>query len=254
MQDILLIHGMWLTGSCWQPFAGHLEHAGYRVHAPTLPLHDPGRLSAPPGLEKLRLADYVQAMDAFVENLALQSQPVVIGHSMGALVAQQLATRREFAALGLLAPVSPRQVQSLDARRAVITWKLLRRKGLNPAPHRPRARDLVRWMAPDLSQEGAEGLASALCWESGRVVFEMECWPLDWRGGNRVSPERAQVPVWVAGGAQDQMIQAHSVRRLAAWYDAPCKILPDVGHWLLDEPACGQVADAFLLWLASLQL
>lgn len=250
MQHFILIHGMWMTGACWEPFAAGLRDAGHQVHALTLPSHEPGLSEAPAGLQGLGLDDYAQSVCEELDRLGLQSPPVLVGHSMGALIAQKVATRRAVAALGLLAPVLPRQAQRLDLRRMVITWKLLRRKGVRPVPHRPRARDLVRWMAPDLAEADAARLAPELCWESGRVVFEMECWPLDLRGGNRVSRRRIHAPVWIAGGGLDQMIDAAAVRRLASWYQAPCTILPETGHWLLGETAAGLAGD-FLDWLAA---
>lgn len=254
MQDIILIHGMWMTGDCWEGFAAPLRAAGHRIHALTLPLHLAGQAMPPEGLGDLGLSDYARAVCEFLDSLDSESAPVLVGHSMGGLIAQQVAACREVAALGLLAPVLPRQAQRLDARRAVITWKLLRRKGLRPPPHRPRSKDLVRWMAPDLDAEHAEELAGELSWESGKVVFEMECWPLDLSGGNRVSRNRIAAPVWVAGGARDQMIDQQSVRHLARWYQAPCRMLPETGHWVLGNPAGELLASEFVDWLASLDL
>lgn len=250
MQDIILVHGMWMTGACWETFATVLREAGHRVHAVTLPLHRPGQTEPPEGLQGLGLGNYVDAVCDVIDELNLMHPPVLVGHSMGALIAQQVASRRKVRALALLAPVLPRQAQRLDLKRMVITWKLLRRKGWRPAPHRPRAKDLTRWMAPDLAEADAVRLAPELCWESGRVVFEMECWPLDLRGGNRVSRRDIQAPVWIAGGGRDQMIDAASVRRLAAWYQAPCTILPETGHWLLGDTA-GLLVGDFLAWLAA---
>ena len=37
MQDIVLIHGAWHGGWCWEDVTPLLEAAGYRVHTPTLP-------------------------------------------------------------------------------------------------------------------------------------------------------------------------------------------------------------------------
>ena len=66
--DIILIHGLWLDGSTWDAVVPHLEAAGHRPHALTLP----GMESKDADRSGITLSDHV---DAVVAENALSLQP-----------------------------------------------------------------------------------------------------------------------------------------------------------------------------------
>lgn len=252
MKDVVLVHGMWMTGSCWAAVVRDLERRGYRAFAPTLPYHAEGLEEAPDGLAGTGLDRYTDFLESFVRDLGLAVPPVLVGHSMGGLLAQKLAERLEFAALALVAPVPPRGAQPLDLRRLVITWKLLRRNGFRFQPHRPAHRDVLRWMAPEGDEPGIASMVGSLCPESGRVLFEMECWPLDWRGANRVRRDAIRCPVWIAGGGRDPLVGEFAVRDLARWYGVEPLIYPESGHLLIGEGMSATLVRDLCAWLEGL--
>ncbi|MCB1941833.1 MAG: alpha/beta hydrolase [Candidatus Accumulibacter sp.] len=101
---LLLIHGAANDRDCWQKVAGGLSAAGCAVLAPDLPGHG---LSAGPPLRSIAaLADWLAALlDA-----AGVEQAVLVGHSMGSLVALECAARHpqrvsRLALLGTSAPM-----------------------------------------------------------------------------------------------------------------------------------------------------
>ncbi len=248
----MLVHGMWMTGGCWGAVARELERRGHRAFAPTLPYHAEGLTEAPRGLAEAGLDQYTDFLESFVRGLGLQRPPVLVGHSMGGLLAQKLATRLDAAALALVAPVPPRGAQPLDLRRLVITWKLLRRNGFRFRPYRPSHRDVLRWMAPEGEQAGVAAMAGSLCPESGRVLFEMECWPLDWRGANRVRRADIRCPVWIAGGGLDPLVSEARVREIGRWYGVEPRIYAEAGHLLIGEETCQPLVAELCAWLDGL--
>jgi len=88
MAELLLIPGLWLDAASWDAVAPHLEAAGHRVHALTLPgLGAPADASGGIGIE-----DWV---DAVVERIDAAGDPVtLVGHSGGGNVAWGAADRR----------------------------------------------------------------------------------------------------------------------------------------------------------------
>lgn len=72
MAHILLIHGAWHDGSCWDKTAAILRKAGHDVACPDLPIH--------PGTT---LADCVAA-------LPVTPPPLVVAHSMGGMIAEAM--------------------------------------------------------------------------------------------------------------------------------------------------------------------
>lgn len=110
MGDILLIHGAWHGGWCWQATAQALRAAGHRVACPYLP-DGPGAT----------LADCVAA---------LPGSEVVLGHSMGGILAEALAQERP-----------PRLLIHLCSYLPLPGDSLARLDRLHPGPARAWPRD-----------------------------------------------------------------------------------------------------------------
>lgn len=95
MQDIILVHGLFLTSRSWQPWVERYEARGLRVHAyewPGLGSGDVAGLRADPGpLKRLDIAAVLEDLVAFARGF--EEPPIVIGHSFGGLFAQLLAYR-----------------------------------------------------------------------------------------------------------------------------------------------------------------
>ena len=100
---ILMIHGAFCGPWSLDGLKMKFQQAGYDVVVPCLRFHD---AAAPPvALGTTGLADY--AADLEEEIAALDAPPILVGHSMGGLLAQILAARRPVRALVLLAPSAP---------------------------------------------------------------------------------------------------------------------------------------------------
>jgi non-heme chloroperoxidase len=91
---VVFIHGLWLLASSWEPWAGAFEEAGYAPLTPGWP-DDPATV-----VEARRAPDafpgkgVAQVTDPFAEVIgALNKKPVIVGHSIGGLIAQILAGR-----------------------------------------------------------------------------------------------------------------------------------------------------------------
>ena len=89
-----------VPGACSRPwvfdeFRGHFEAAGWRVETPGLRYHDPEPGQPPdPRLAQTSLADYLADLSRFIEDLPERPErTVVMGHSMGGLLAQLLAAK-----------------------------------------------------------------------------------------------------------------------------------------------------------------
>ncbi|HEX4636380.1 MAG TPA: alpha/beta fold hydrolase [Rhizomicrobium sp.] len=100
---VLMIHGAFCGPWSLEGLQQKFEAAGYQVTAPWLRFHD--QTPPPAALGTTGLADY--AADLEEEIKALGEPPILVGHSMGGLLALQLAGRMQVAALILLAPSAP---------------------------------------------------------------------------------------------------------------------------------------------------
>lgn len=83
----LLVHGSWHDGRCWRPVQEHLNGAGFRSVAPTLPGHDADHDRAGVTHE-----DYVGAVLRTLD--AQPGQVVLVGHSFAGSVISRVAELR----------------------------------------------------------------------------------------------------------------------------------------------------------------
>lgn len=111
-KTIMLIHGAWLTPSCWDSFSGRLEGQGYTVVAPPWPLMSRavGELRRTPHRElgALTIAKIVGHYETLIR--ALPESPILIGHSFGGLFVQMLLERGLGAAGVAISPAPARGV------------------------------------------------------------------------------------------------------------------------------------------------
>lgn len=84
---ILLIHGAWHGGWCWERVVPLLEAAGHVVHAPTLRGLDADFAGDPPGIE-----DHVAEVIGLLDSEDLQGA-VLVGHSWGGMVVSGVADK-----------------------------------------------------------------------------------------------------------------------------------------------------------------
>jgi len=123
VDTIFMIHGMWGGAWCWAKFRTAFEPAGYRCAATTLPYHDMDPRGAPdPRLGTASLLDYAEALEREIRQLP--EKPIVMGHSMGGLLAQMLGARGLAKALVLLAPAAPAGILAITPSVIRSFWSI----------------------------------------------------------------------------------------------------------------------------------
>ena len=113
---VLLIHGMFAGAWMWDNYQSLFARHGYETHAINLRGHHGSR--PVPDIGKVSVHDYVADCKEVARTLR---NPIVIGHSMGGLLAQKLAEAGNVRALVLIGSAPPRWIP-------VISWRLLRRQ------------------------------------------------------------------------------------------------------------------------------
>jgi pimeloyl-ACP methyl ester carboxylesterase len=143
--NILLIHGVGLRAEAW---AAQIEalSANYCVTAVDMPGHGE---SAPLATPTPKLAHYCDAIAPLIE-----TDTVVMGHSMGAMIAIELAARmpnqmRGMVAMNAIYRRTPLAAQAVQSRAAAISDQHV------PDPTQP----LTRWFGDHASDERAACLA-----------------------------------------------------------------------------------------------
>ncbi|MGC8723623.1 MAG: alpha/beta hydrolase [Acidobacteriota bacterium] len=249
-ETIYMIHGMWGGAYQWENYRSVFEARGYRCVATTLRHHgaDPSA-PPPPELGTTSLLDYAEDLEREVR--ALGEPPVLMGHSMGGLLAQMLAARGLGRRLVCLTPASPYGIIALRLSVIRSFWSGMTRLGFWRKPFRQTYGEAVYSMMHLLPEEERRRAYERFVYESGRATFEIGFWPLDLRRASRVRAGEVSVPVLVVAGGQDRITPAPVVRRVARRYGARAafKLFPGHAHWVLAEPGWEEVAGFVADWL-----
>jgi pimeloyl-ACP methyl ester carboxylesterase len=247
---VVMIHGAFAGPWAWEGFAGKFRAAGYKVHAPALRHHSGEK--PPAGLGQTSLTDYVADLAAFLDELP--APPILVGHSMGGLLAQMLAARRKVAAVILLAPSAPWGVPPSTLFEIASAQSMLLNVGFWDTVLKPDEHIAGRHALDRVPPDERDEVMARFVLESGRAIFEVMHWGLDMRRSGEVDSRKLACPLLVLVGSEDRINPPGTVERVAALYRqlATYEKLPGMSHWLVGEPGWEKVADRALAWLAEL--
>jgi non-heme chloroperoxidase len=253
-ETIFLIHGMWGGPWYWANYRSVLESQGYRCMAATLPYHDADpRLAPDPRLGTIGLLDYAAALEGELKRLRVK--PILVGHSMGGLLAQILAARGLAKAAVLLAPAAPAGIFAVAPSVIHSFWSIQTTWAFWRRPVRPTFNEATYSMLHLLPEAERRAIYDRLLYESGRAVFEIGYWFFDASGASRVDASKVNCPVLVVAGSQDRITPAWAVRQVARKYAAVStyREFERHAHWVVGEPGWEEVAGYVADWLGTVR-
>ncbi|MBU1078807.1 MAG: alpha/beta hydrolase [Spirochaetes bacterium] len=253
MKDtIIMIHGMWLSSWAWDNYVKFFTKKGYRCLTPILRYHDVDPKAPPiPELGCVSILDYINDLEKDLKAYKLKQPPIIIGHSMGAILAQVLLTRIKAKAFVLITPVPPwgMHMYTPSTIRIFIgdlfKWKSWRR------PFKHSYNNVVYSMTKLLSPAKQKKYYNKMLYDSGKAGFEIFLYMFDSKKAIYVDKTKIKCPGLVIGAKQDKLIPVSIARKVAKKYRsiAEYKEYPDHAHWIIDEPGWEKVADDIYTWL-----
>ncbi len=234
----MLVHGAWHGNWCWRDFSAHLAAAGHDVHLAILRGHD-----HPTHRLRHRIRDYVADLEMAVD--ALDSSPVLVGHSMGGLVVQKYLERRPAPAAVLMASVPPAGAIGATLRFArrhpLVFARTNAVRRLGPFVGTPRlAREML--FTPATPADVVDTCFPLLQDDSYLAYLDMVVFA-------RPHPDRVRIPMLVLGGELDRVFSVEEVRATARSYRTEATIFPGLGHDLMLDQGWPAVADRIATWV-----
>ncbi len=111
-KTIVFAHGLFLNNKSWAEWETFFKEKGYTTYSPVYPGHEgsPTKLrdNAPKYLGNVTFSDVVAHFEKLRQNLP--EKPIIIGHSMGALVAQKLVEKELAEAAVVISSAPPKGV------------------------------------------------------------------------------------------------------------------------------------------------
>jgi pimeloyl-ACP methyl ester carboxylesterase len=231
---LLFIHGAWHGAWCWQEhWMPDAAARGWRTYAVSLRGHGGSERPARFDLATIRHYEH----DVLQAITRLPAPPVLIGHSMGGLVAQGVLERYRSAPAGvLLASVPPGHggevLPSLSRHDPKALIRALAGRTPDPKPQTV--------FGPATDPHIAERYLARLGPESWLATQQL------------VLPRRVpdvRSPLLVLGGGEDRLVPPHAVVRTARVYGTRARLFRGMGHQLMLEPDWKAVLDLMLGWL-----
>ena len=177
----------------------------------------------------------------------LDEPPVLIGHSMGAIVVQRAAPRVKAQAMALLAPVPPHglagSVLSLATRDPPLFLALNTMQLANggASPDLVRVRDYL--FSQTVTEADARRHLLRMQRESNRALADL-AWPqYFW-----IAPSRG-IRTLVIGAGRDAFFPPAMIEETASFHGVEPVMFEDMAHTLMLEPGWRRVAEAVEEWL-----
>lgn len=235
---MLFVHGMhggswylrsWLYAAAqagWDAWAVNL-----RGHHGSRPVRDLGAVS---------LLDYVEDVEDCLRELR---EAVVIGHSMGGLVAQRVAGSGRVRAAVFATSAAPRGIRAVTWP---VLWRMPRYAGaiLAGRAWTINVEDATALLANRLAPETHAWAYEHLVPESGRATREMAL------GSIAVDPGSIRCPTLVIGAEHDRITPVSVQRKIAARYNSEYLEAKGRAHLLMLEPGWEAPFADVLGWLA----
>jgi pimeloyl-ACP methyl ester carboxylesterase len=247
---IVMIHGMWGGGWCWDQYRSFFENKGYHCITPVLRYHHMDPNDEPdPRLGTVSILDYADDLEKQIRQL--DAPIILMGHSMGGLLSQILASRNLAQAVVLLTPAAPYGIMGLTYSVIRSFWSILTTWKFWKKPVRQTFTEAsystLGVLPADLKKEEFANFG----YESGRTVFEIGLWPLDSAKASRVDESKVTCPVLVIAGVEDKITPASVIRKIADKYKevAVYKEFEHHGHAVLSEPGWEEIAEFTSVWL-----
>lgn len=238
---LLFVHGTGHGAWCWdENFLPYFAEKGFSSHAVSLRGH-----GASEGGEKLKwtsVSDYVS--DVFQAASGLPKPPVVVGHSLGGLVAAKYFEKHE-APAGILVAPSPSEGMfwsgmKLQLQNPWLFTKIAVKQDYAVMFATPELAKKFLFSA-DADDEKIARYVERFGKESYRAALEMIY--------NLPKPNKIKTPLLILGAENDALIAPAKIEKTARVFNADCKIFPALAHDLMLERDWRTVADFMIDWL-----
>ena len=251
-ETILMIHGMWCGGWVWDNYKAFFKQKGFNCITPNLRFHDVAS-NGPPNLEigTTSILDYVEDIKNVVSTL--EKPPIIMGHSMGGMLAQIVGSQIPTQAIVCITTAGPfgiSVIQPLSVLRSFISistkwnwWK---------EPMRQTFKEATYSMLHLLPIEEQRGIYNRLVFDSGRALFETSYMTFDSQKACSFESSKITCPILFVSSKEDRIIPSSSVKKCSLKYKhSTFKEFKNHAHWIIGEQGWQDVSEYIYDWLSE---
>ncbi|MEM7463266.1 MAG: alpha/beta hydrolase [Pseudomonadota bacterium] len=251
-KSVVMIHGAFAGPWCWDEYKTFFEKQGWNCHTPALRYHDGDPKAEPdPDFANTSIADYADDIADLVQSL--DAKPVLLGHAIGGMIAQQVAARGLASAVVAINPNAPwGMLPETDDERAVAR-SFMEMGAFWNGPLRVPFELMAPFALNKLDDAAQHDLFDKLGAESGRVMFEMFFWMFDDNRAAEVQFDKVKCPVLVVSGEEDRAVRHQLGKQIAEKYGSrgTHHLAKGHAHFLFLEPGWETPANFSEHWMSK---
>ena len=235
---ILFIHGILAGPWYFENYQRFFADRGY----PSVALSLRGRLDSRrvPDIGRISIEEFVADALAVARSMG---RPIVVGHSMGGLLAQRLAEEGASDTVVLLSSAPPRGIMLATPRLVLKQLKHLPTL-VRLSPLRSSRADSDDLIFNRMPAETRADLHARLVPDSALAARQISL------GTVAVDETRVRCAMLIAAGLEDRFVAPRVARQLAVKYGAPCWQYPRNAHFLPMEPGWERIAADVESWIS----
>ena len=259
-KNVVFIHGLWIHASSWKPWQDLFESKGYTTTAPGWP-GDLDTVEAtranPDGLNNQGIAEICHHYADIIEKF--DEKPIVVGHSFGGLIAQELLANNMVAAAVAIDPAPVKGVLVLPFAQLKSGFPVLMNPGNKSKTVSLDEKQFKYAFGNVLSQEESDAIHDA--WTipgPGRPLFEDATANFVRNSPAAVDTHTAvRGPLLLTSGTEDHTVPEVVTKAVAKLYADNTSSVTEYheyagkGHSLTLDAGWKDVADDVLQWLES---
>ncbi|MCU1700688.1 MAG: alpha/beta fold hydrolase [Mycobacterium sp.] len=257
-QPVVFIHGLWIHSAAWEPWTALYRDAGYEPLVPGWPgeaasveatRRDPSKVAG------YGLADISKQYTKAIVDLPVR--PVVVGHSFGGLIAQQLLASGLASHAVAIDPGPAKGVTKVSLAQIRASLPVLRKKSNREAAISLSERQFRFGFANAVSKSEARELFQRWAIPGpGLPLFEVTSAKKEPNSPAAVDTSTSdRGPLLIIGGGKDHQVPEVVTRQAYQLYAnsgavTDYHVFGDRGHSLVFDSGWRDIADYTLDWLA----
>lgn len=246
--ELLLIHGAWVNGKCWDPLLTELRAAGYQCTAPNWPHKQQAN---GPELASIGIAEILEHYKKAIAQYT--TPPVLIGHSFGGLFTQ-LLLNQGYGSAGIVLNSAPtKELLPLYLSVWQTNLPVVRQflgSGLMHLTPKEFGYSFAHLSTPAEQQQIYDTYVMD---ETPRIFRQALTAPFHHL--TKVDYSKPAKPLLFLAGEKDLLCPAEQNQINAAHYRSPlvtCQVLPNRNHGMLFQAGYEEVTQALRAWLETL--
>ena len=248
-QTILLLHGANSVGNEWKNFENEFKNLGSKVVKPILRHHRLG-FDGPEELGNTSIFDYVSDIEEIIKKL--KKKPIIIGHSMGGLIALILCSRG-YGKLGIfITPAAPKGINAITFSVLKIFFRNLFRWKFWSKPIPPNFSAAFYGVFHDHGRAQALNIFNRSCSaESGRALCEIGFPYLFSPSPTEIKIEGIKCPTLIIGAGRDRITPVQISKKLHKKIGASSELIifQEFSHYIMEGNEFSTIFKYILSWI-----